>query len=82
MDQMSSGRATTKSSHAQLSEFPEVLSTTAVQRLTGLSRSALYFYIRQGLVPEPHRTEGGRLLFSRDHVEIPRRVVELRRQGQ
>lgn len=65
----------------EVQDIPEVLSTSTVLRLTGLTRSALYFYIRQGLLPEPQRTQSGRLLFSRDQVEMLKQVVELRKQG-
>ena len=60
----------------------EALTTAAIERKTGVSRSTLYFYIRQGLLPEPQKTPGGRSLYSEDHVEILRRIGELKREGR
>jgi AcrR family transcriptional regulator len=47
-----------------------------------VSRSTLYFYIRQGLIPEPQKTPGGRSLYTEDHVELIRRIGELKREGK
>ena len=47
-----------------------------------MSRSTLYFYIRQGLIPEPQKTPGGRSLYTDGHVELIRRIGELKREGK
>lgn len=63
-------------------DITKALTTAAIERKTGVSRSTLHFYIRQGLIPEPQRTAGGRLLFSDDHVDLLRKIGELKREGR
>lgn len=58
------------------------MTTAAVEKKTGISRSTIYFYIRQGLLPEPQKTPGGRSLYSDDHVDLLRRIGELKRAGR
>jgi DNA-binding transcriptional MerR regulator len=58
------------------------LTTAAVEKKTGVSRSTIYFYIRQGLLPEPQKTPGGRSLYSDDHVDLLRKIGELKREGR
>ncbi len=35
-----------------------------------MPRSTIYFYVRQGVLPEPSRTAQGRYLFTDDHVRL------------
>ena len=58
------------------------MTTAAIERKTGVSRSTIYFYIRQGLLPEPQKTKGGRSLYGEDHVDLLRRIGELKREGR
>jgi len=60
----------------------KALTTAAVEKKTGVSRSTIYFYVRQGLLPEPQKTPGGRSLYTEDHVELLRRIAELKREGR
>ena len=59
----------------------EVLTTSALEKKTGVSRTTIYFYIRQGLLPAPQRTATGRSLYSEDHVRLLRKIGELKRAG-
>jgi DNA-binding transcriptional MerR regulator len=67
--------------NAEEQAIAEALTTAAIERKTGVSRSTLYFYIRQGLIPEPQKTAGGRSLYSQDHVDLIHRIGELKREG-
>jgi DNA-binding transcriptional MerR regulator len=58
------------------------LTTSAIERRTGVSRSTIYSYVRHGLIPEPQKTAGGRSLYSEDHVDLLQKIGELKRQGR
>jgi len=59
----------------------KALTTAMLERKTGVARSTIHFYIRQGLIPKPQKTEGGRLLYSQDHVDLLLTIGELKRGG-
>jgi DNA-binding transcriptional MerR regulator len=48
---------------------------------TGLSRTRLDFYLREGIVQPSARTESGYLLFDERELELLRRVIAWRRDG-
>lgn len=48
---------------------------------TGLSRTHLDFYLREGIVRATARTESGYLLFDDTELERLRRVIAWRQQG-
>jgi AcrR family transcriptional regulator len=51
-----------------------------VQR-TGVPRTSIHFYLREGLLPQPHKTAVNRSLYTEDHVELLRRITELKEGG-
>ncbi|CAN5731777.1 hypothetical protein BH24CHL4_BH24CHL4_17020 [soil metagenome] len=53
--------------------------TSDVRAATGLSRTHLDFYIREGLVQPVARTESGYLLFDQSEVDLLRGIVADRR---
>lgn len=55
--------------------------TSDVRAATGLSRTHLDFYIREGLVHPVARTESGYLLFDQAEVELLNAIVAERRSG-
>ncbi len=48
---------------------------------TGLSRTHLDFYLREGIVQPSARTESGYLLFDERELELLRRVIAWRQAG-
>lgn len=48
---------------------------------TGLTRTHLDFYLREGIVQPSARTESGYLLFDERELELLRRVIAWRRDG-
>lgn len=48
---------------------------------TGLSRTHLDFYLREGIVQPSARTESGYLLFDERELEMLRRVIAWREAG-
>jgi len=57
------------------------LTLSELVRATGVSRSTVQFYTRRGLLPQPAKTESGRCLYSEDHVQLLRRIGELKARG-
>ena len=55
--------------------------TGDLRAATGLSRTRLDFYLREGIVQPSARTESGYLLFDEREVELLRRVIAWRRDG-
>jgi len=55
------------------------LTTSAIEKKTGVPRTTIYFYVRQGLLPAPQKTATGRSLYSEDHVSLLRKIGELKR---
>jgi DNA-binding transcriptional MerR regulator len=51
-------------------------------RKTGLSRSTIHFYLREGLVPQPQKTAVNRSLYTEDHVRLLNRITELKQAGR
>lgn len=57
------------------------MTTSALEKKTGVSRTTIYFYVRQGLLPESQKTATGRSLYGEDHVTLLRKIGELKREG-
>lgn len=57
------------------------MTTSALEKNTGVSRTTIYFYVRRGLLPPPQTTATGRFLYGEDHVTLLRRIGELKRAG-
>ncbi len=47
-----------------------------------MARSTIHFYIREGLLPQPAKTAASRALYSEDHVELLKRIQELKDGGR
>lgn len=62
-------------------DIAAVLTTSALEKKTGVPRTTIYFYVRQGLLPEPQKTATGRSLYAEDHVALLHKINELKREG-
>ena len=60
----------------------EALTISALERETGVSRSTIHFYVREGLLPEPQKTATSRALYGTDHVALLRKIGELKSAGR
>lgn len=47
-----------------------------------MPRSTIHFYIREGLLPRPHKKAASRSLYSQDHVRLLNRITELKAAGR
>jgi DNA-binding transcriptional MerR regulator len=62
-------------------DIAEALSISALEKETGVSRSTIHFYLREGLLPQPQKTAASRALYTQDHVRLLLRIRELKRAG-
>ena len=59
----------------------QVYSIRDLERVTGVTRTTIHFYLRQGLLPRPQKTAASRSLYTDEHVKILQKIAELKRQG-
>jgi len=59
----------------------EAFTISALERTTGVSRSTIHFYVREGLLPQPQKTAASRALYSEDHARLLRRITGLKKDG-
>jgi AcrR family transcriptional regulator/predicted DNA-binding transcriptional regulator AlpA len=59
----------------------EVLTISGLMRRTGMSRSAIHFYLREGLLPQPQKTAVNRSLYTEDHIGLLHKIAELKASG-
>ena len=61
--------------------LPRLYMTSDLRAATGLSRTHLDFYLREGLIRPAARTESGYLLFDDRELALLRRIIERRQAG-
>jgi DNA-binding transcriptional MerR regulator len=59
----------------------QVYSIKELERVTGVPRTTIHFYLRQGLLPRPQKTAASRSLYTNEHIEILRKIADLKQQG-
>ena len=59
----------------------EALTIAALEDRTGVRRSTIHFYLREGLLPAPQKTASSRALYSEEHVRLLLRIGELKASG-
>jgi DNA-binding transcriptional MerR regulator len=74
------GRVSQPSSKGGI-DIAAALTTSALEKKSGVSRTTIYFYVRQGLLPEPQKTATGRSLYDEDHVRLLSKIGDLKREG-
>lgn len=52
-----------------------------LEKASGLPRTTIHYYLREGLLPRPHKSAASRSLYTEDHVRILQEITELRRSG-
>jgi|WetSurMetagenome_2_1015567.scaffolds.fasta_scaffold04661_2 DNA-binding transcriptional MerR regulator len=57
------------------------LTISDLERASGIPRSTIHFYIREGLLPQPQKTAGTRALYSDDHLSLLGRITEAKTAG-
>jgi DNA-binding transcriptional MerR regulator len=59
----------------------QVYTIRDLERITGVTRTTIHYYLRQGLLPRPQKTAASRSLYTDEHVKILQRIGELKHQG-
>jgi DNA-binding transcriptional MerR regulator len=59
----------------------QVFSIRDLERATGVTRTTIHYYLRQGLLPRPQKTAASRSLYTDEHVKILEKISELKREG-
>jgi AcrR family transcriptional regulator len=59
----------------------ELLTMSGLIQRTGVPRTSIHFYLREGLLPQPHKTAVNRSLYTEDHVELLQRIQEFKTDG-
>jgi DNA-binding transcriptional MerR regulator len=59
----------------------QVYTIRDLEKVTGVPRTTIHYYLRQGLLPRPQKTAASRSLYTDEHVGILRRIAELKQQG-
>ena len=63
-------------------DIVQALTISELERASGVPRSTIHFYLREGLLPKPQKTAGTRALYSEHHVTLLKRVAEARAAGR
>ncbi|MCL5735754.1 MAG: MerR family transcriptional regulator [Actinobacteria bacterium] len=59
----------------------EVFTIGELEKLSGVSRSTIHFYLSIGLLPRPQKLSTSRSLYTLDHLQILKSVCELKESG-
>ena len=59
----------------------QTLTISGLERVTGVARSTIHYYISEGLLPRPAKLVATRSLYSEKYVELLRRITELKQAG-
>jgi DNA-binding transcriptional MerR regulator len=59
----------------------KVLSIGELEKVSGVPRTTIHYYLRQGLLPLPQKTAASRSLYTEEHAEILKRIGELKEDG-
>lgn len=57
------------------------MTISALERATGVPRSTIHFYVRQGLLPQPAKTAASRSLYTDAHVRMLAEITRLKESG-
>jgi DNA-binding transcriptional MerR regulator len=52
-----------------------------LERLSGVTRTTIHFYLGQGLLPRPQKTVASRSLYTDEHLNMLERIAELKGRG-
>lgn len=58
-----------------------VLSIGDLEQVSGVPRTTIHYYLRQGLLPRPQKTAASRSLYTEEHAKILREIADLKQAG-
>jgi AcrR family transcriptional regulator/predicted DNA-binding transcriptional regulator AlpA len=53
-----------------------------LEEATGIPRSTIYFYVREGLLPTAQKAAASRAVYAESHVQILKEIARLKAEGQ
>ena len=59
----------------------QVYSIKELVQVTGVARTTIHFYLRQGLLPPAQKTAASRSLYTQEHVAILRKIARAQSPG-
>ena len=59
-----------------------MLTISDLVRESGVPRTTIHFYLREGLLPRPQKTAGTRSLYHEEHLEFLRHIAEAKTAGR
>ena len=59
----------------------QALTISELERVTGVRRSTIYFYVREGLMPTAQKAAASRAIYTDVHVELLGRIQGLKEKG-
>ncbi len=66
---------------ARRKPIARVFNITQLEKETGVSRTTIHFYIREGLLPKPQKPAASRSLYGEQHVTLLHKIGDLKRRG-
>ena len=63
-------------------DIVQALTISQLERATGVPRTSIHYYVREGLLPQPQKTAGTRALYSEHHVALLQRIAEAKAAGR
>jgi AcrR family transcriptional regulator len=60
----------------------QALTISELERRTGVPRSTIYFYVREGLLPTAQKAAASRAIYTDVHVDLLASIHRLREQGE
>jgi DNA-binding transcriptional MerR regulator len=59
----------------------KVYTRKELEEATGASSTTIHFYLRNGLLPRPQKTSYSRSLYTEEHLNILKKIMELKQTG-
>ena len=60
----------------------QVFSIRELERISGVPRTTIHYYLRQGLLPRPQKTCASRSLYTEEHVRLLAKITEMKQAGR
>ena len=57
------------------------LTITELEKASGVPRSTVYFYVREGMLPTAQKAAASRAIYSEHHLELLEEIARLKQQG-
>ena len=59
----------------------QALTISELERASGVPRSTIYFYVREGMLPEAQKAAASRAIYTDRHLALLQEIVRLKAEG-